>query len=81
MAAAIFFSAIAGYQVSYAQELFGLSKDCVSLKDECLSFQIERIELLTLMWDGTLKFQLLLSCLFYFVAGVFWTKKESSNGN
>ena len=81
IAAAIYFSTMAGFQISYAQELFELSKSCISLKDECLSSEIERIDLLTLMWDETLRIKLLLCCLFYFVAGVFWFKKEPSNDN
>ncbi len=75
----IFFSSMAGYQISYAQDIFDLAKACITLKKECSNSQIERIELLTLMWDGTLKYQLLLCCLFYFLSGVFWFKKRSIN--
>ena len=62
---------MAGYQITHAYELYEV---CLLEGEDCFKAQLERMELLTLMWDGSLRYQVLLSFLFFYLAGYYHLK-------
>ncbi len=76
LGAGVWFSSMAGYQITHAYELFELSKVCLLEGGECFKAQAERIDLLTLLWDGSLRYQVLLSFLFFYFAGLLSSKNK-----
>lgn len=77
--AGVWFSSMAGYQITHAYELFELYEVCLLEGEDCFKAQVERMELLTLMWDGSLRFQVLLSFLFFYLAGLLSSKNKSTD--